>query len=94
MGYYNRLRNDLGEILTSARTTRRFTQQELADRLEVAQSYISDIEKGKRNITVQQLSKYLTALNFGLDIKLKPLFESDEEEKIKMKVWKVLGIIE
>lgn len=39
------------------------TQSELADDLGLSQSQISEIEKGKREITIGMLSKYSKALN-------------------------------
>lgn len=39
------------------------TQAELADALDVSQSYISEVEKGKREVTLDLLGRYSRELN-------------------------------
>ncbi len=55
------------------RLKRGFTQEQLANKLSVAAHYISDIETGRRNITLQTIGRLAKALN--LDIYL--LFNFD-----------------
>src|SRR5688572_17235911 len=56
------IRRDVGQIIRNAREAKKFSQQELADKLGTRQAYISDLEKGKTepNVTLLfQLSYYL-----------------------------------
>lgn len=45
------------------RLKRKLTQEELAEKLLVAPHYISDIERGRRNITMQTIGRLAEALN-------------------------------
>lgn len=51
-----------GANLAAARLRAGLTQQELADLAGVPQPYISDIERGKQNITVQTMTDLSTAV--------------------------------
>jgi transcriptional regulator with XRE-family HTH domain len=51
-----------GEAITEHRKSVAMTQQELADRAGVHRTYISDIERGSRNVTVLNLRRIATAL--------------------------------
>ena len=54
-------RMDLVIALYEARRAAGLTQKELADLLGTKQTYIAQIEKGKKNITFSTLSKYARA---------------------------------
>ncbi|MCP4102965.1 MAG: helix-turn-helix transcriptional regulator [Lentisphaerae bacterium] len=51
-----------------ARISAKLTQKELANRLHTKQSYISDIESGKRNVSFQKLEEYAEACDKHLQI--------------------------
>ncbi|WP_239024149.1 helix-turn-helix domain-containing protein [Paraglaciecola marina] len=48
----------LNEALKSIRVFHRLSQNDLANRLNVSKSYVSEIEGGKKNITMSMLKKY------------------------------------
>ena len=58
----NELRRNFGIKLKYWRLKQNMTQEELAEKLVVAPHYISDIERGRRNITLQTVGKLADAL--------------------------------
>ncbi len=58
----NDLLLNFGIKLKYWRLKRRLTQEELADKILVAPHYISDIERGRRNITMQTIGRLANAL--------------------------------
>jgi transcriptional regulator with XRE-family HTH domain len=56
----------VGLNIATARRDRSLTQEELAAKADVNQSYLSEVEIGKRNPTIAMLDRIATAL--GLDI--------------------------
>ena len=71
----------VGKILSDARKTRNLNQWQLAKLLGVTQPYISSLENGKGNITIDQISDILELLDYRIDIQLKPLGLTDEESQ-------------
>ena len=59
-----KIRLALGRAVRDLRAEHRFTQEELADRAGVHAHYISDIERGKRNVAIVNLTYIADA--FGL----------------------------
>ncbi|WP_059050397.1 helix-turn-helix domain-containing protein [Paenibacillus senegalimassiliensis] len=53
----------VGEQLRLIRKARGLTQEQLAEKCGLSFSYISDIERGSRNLTLESLDKLITALN-------------------------------
>lgn len=51
-----------GENVRKERLARGWTQQELAGRLEMERSYLSELERGRRNPTVRVLGALAQAL--------------------------------
>jgi len=71
----------LGNRLRRLREDQDLTQSEVAERLGWSPPTISDLERGKTNVTWQRLKKYLKALGLGADIvtrKSRDLLESIE----------------
>ena len=60
----------VGREIRSARTELGLTQAQLAGRMGVNPSYITNVEAGRVNLTVGQLANIAEALGAGLDIKL------------------------
>lgn len=58
------IRGSLGNAVRDLRSEHRLTQEDLADRAGVHAHYISDIERGKRNVAIVNLSHIADA--FGL----------------------------
>ncbi len=56
----------LGQVILKRRTRARMSQQELADLSEVHRPYISDIERGQRNLTITTMIRISNALKAPL----------------------------
>lgn len=56
-----------GEVLRSLRLQKRLTQEEVADRLKVSQSYYSAIERGKRPSDVPAAMKTVNVMRIRTD---------------------------
>ena len=80
----------VGKILSDARKTRNLNQWTLAKLLGVTQPYISSLENGKGNITIDQIADILELLDYRMDIQLKPFRLTDEESKKLDKVNELL----
>ena len=80
----------IGKVLSNARKTRNLNQWQLAKLLGVTQPYISSLENGKGNITIDQIADILGLLDYRMDIQLKPLWLTDEESQKLNKVNELL----
>ena len=60
----------VGRNIRSARTQLGMTQAELATRMGVNPSYVTNVEGGRVNLTVGQLANIAQALGTGLDVRL------------------------
>ena len=60
------IRVRFGARLQSLRKKRRWTQVELADYLGLRRTYISDLERGKRNVSLMTIE--VIARGFGLSV--------------------------
>lgn len=58
----------VGEEIRRVRKEQGLTQSELAERLQTAPAYISQVEAGKENLTLGSLARIANALRRGLDI--------------------------
>ncbi|MBC8415863.1 MAG: DUF4065 domain-containing protein [Candidatus Cloacimonetes bacterium] len=58
----------IGKRIKSLREEIGFSQEQLADNLELRREAISNIENGKRKATVEELSKISKILNISLDV--------------------------
>ncbi|USN16554.1 helix-turn-helix protein [Brevundimonas phage vB_BpoS-Strzyga] len=61
-----RTRRKLGLRITTLRERKGWTQQELADRADMHQTYLCGVENGRRNCTVDVLDRIADA--FGKDV--------------------------
>lgn len=61
------------ELIKSERINAGLTQQELADLLKVKRPYVSAIEAGSENLTIESLNKIALVLGKQLDIRFKKL---------------------
>ncbi len=64
------LRKELADKVRKARSLSGFTQQQLADRMHTTKSYISLVENGKQNVTVEFVVKVATALGRRVEIEI------------------------
>lgn len=55
-----------GEVVRAERKRQRLTQEDLADRAGISAVFVSDIERGVENVTLQTISK----LSKGLGVKI------------------------
>jgi len=65
----------VGEQIRKARRLRGMTQERLAEQSGLSFSYISDVERGTRNISLESLGKIINALG----VKPAQLFEDIDE---------------
>lgn len=70
------LKKIIGEKIRSIRNAKNLTLQQLSNATGLQTSYIGDVERGKRNISLDSLEKLITALN----IKPSELFDFRELE--------------
>lgn len=61
----------VGHEVRRARKEAALSQAELARRLRVSPSYISNLEAGRVNVTVGQLANIASAMNVALDFHLR-----------------------
>jgi len=60
------IRIRFGRRLRKLRTQRRWTQVQMAEKLGLDRSYVADVERGKRNISLVNLE--IIARGFGLSL--------------------------
>ncbi len=65
-----------GRAIRKLRRERNISQEKLADLCTLHRTYISDVELGKRNVSLENISKIAVALN----ISITELFEEMERE--------------
>lgn len=69
---------NLGEVVRKRRLTLNLSQEELAARAGVHRTYLSDIERGARNITITVLNR----LSEALEVKVSRLFRLTEQHRV------------
>lgn len=62
---------NLAEALYKARKACNLTQGQLAEKLNTKQTYIAQVEKGKRNITIETLERIAAACGKHVSIQLR-----------------------
>jgi len=65
------VRGLVGNRIRSLRKERKLTQADLAEAVDLDRTYIVGIEKGRRNVSLDNL----TRLSIGLDVSLSELFD-------------------
>lgn len=63
----------LGENIRAARTRKGYSQEAFADAAGFSRSYVTEIETGKRNISVLNLIKLMEALQIDPDTLIESL---------------------
>jgi len=66
------VQREFGQRLKEARIAADLTLAELAERTGTQRSYISEIEHGHRNATIETMSKLAAAIGLELNILLSP----------------------
>lgn len=59
----------VGEQIRTSRVEAGLTQAEVARRLRVSPPYVANVEAGRTNLTVGQLTNIATAMGVGLEIR-------------------------
>jgi DNA-binding XRE family transcriptional regulator len=57
------LQRNLGDVIRSERLSLGLSQEELAERCQLHRSYIGSVERGERNISIQNVVRIARALN-------------------------------
>lgn len=60
--------NFVGPAVRALREQAGFSQEELADRAQLDRTYVSGIERGRRNPSVKSLQRVVAALDTSLDV--------------------------
>lgn len=68
----------VGKRITQLRKKKKLSQQKFAYEAEVERSYLTHIEKGRKNISLEMLEKITTAL----EISLHDFFDPEELNKL------------
>lgn len=64
----------IGQRIKELRTERNLTQEETAWKAEVDRTFMNHVENGKRNVSVDTLTKIITN---GLELSFKDFFNSE-----------------
>jgi transcriptional regulator with XRE-family HTH domain len=80
---HDRLVVALGQVLQEQRLLLGMSQSQLAETSEFHRSYISDVERGYRNISLRNLSRLALALNLPVSTAL-----AQAERRVQMKLVK------
>jgi len=67
----------VGKRITHLRNQKKLSQQKFANEADIERSYLTHVEKGRKNISLNTLKKITTAL----DVSFKDFFESKEFSK-------------
>jgi transcriptional regulator with XRE-family HTH domain len=59
----------VGEQIRASRLAAGLTQAEVARRLSVSAPYVANVEAGRTNLTLGQMTNIATAMGVGLDIR-------------------------
>lgn len=70
---------DIGKRITDLREEKNFTTNKLANICGISQSFLRDIELGKKQPTVE----YLSYICYGLNITLYDFFKDDYESELE-----------
>lgn len=72
LGKHNEIRHGVGQRIRTLREQRGLSQYQFAKMIGMDRSYLINIEKGKRNVSIDMLTKIAT----GLDVWITDLFPS------------------
>lgn len=81
----------VGEQIRAARMDRRLTQRELGERAGIVDKYVSEIERGTRDVPFSTL--YAIVVH-GLELQLDVVFRSQEQQRFATRLDEVWSRIE
>lgn len=75
-----------GKSIRLIRQSKQISQEELADACGLHRTYISDVELGKRNVSLENIGK----IAYALDVKISDIFiEVEQNESIwRIQTWR------
>lgn len=73
---YNILVN-FGQTIRKIRLSKGFSQEKFADMCDLHRTYISDVELGKRNVSLENIEK----MSLALELRMSQLFEEVEKNE-------------
>lgn len=68
--YPSRVKRSVGRQIAALRVARKWTQEQLSERVSVSWRYLQSVEAGDENLTIESLSKIANALRVELRILL------------------------
>lgn len=74
----NEIRIKFGKTLRRLRKKQGVSQEAFADKCDLHRTYISDIERGERNISLENIEKIANVLNVSISELFKELENTDE----------------
>lgn len=76
----------LGEKIKKERMRNRYTQEMLAEMAEITSSYVGQIERGERKVTLSKLVRIANVLNVSIDYLLSDTINTiDDELEVEIK---------
>ena len=60
------IKEKIGDRIRELRGVKKISQEKLAELADLDRTYISSVEKGKRNISIENIEKIAKALNYTL----------------------------
>ncbi len=72
-----------GELVRRLRTEKGYSQEEFAFRVGLHQTYVSSVERGERNVTIQTADRIARALGITLSSMFSELERDADEPKDK-----------
>lgn len=78
-------RKVFGTRLREARWERDLTLEDVAEKADMNWSYIAQVERGERNVSIDNMAALADAVNMALPDLLQPLPEDTDDQKQKAK---------
>lgn len=74
------MRERLGQRIKSLRTSHGITQGQLAERVGMSQKYLGEVERGKRNVSLEAI----TVLAAALGVPASTILDNEHEQPVDM----------
>jgi transcriptional regulator with XRE-family HTH domain len=76
------IQEKFGQRVKELRLQKELSQEKLANIAEIDRTYMTSLENGHRNVSLQNIEKIVSSLNIGLDEFFDaPLFKTDKRRK-------------
>lgn len=80
MGVADELKKQIGERIKNKRLERGYTRETLSEKISVSTQFLTEIEFGRRGMSIQTLSKICHALNTPADYILNGKYVDEKQE--------------